>query len=51
MTYRLRPATLLKKRLWHKCFPVNFAKIVRTPIFIEHLWWVFGLSDLFRSIY
>ena len=22
---RLRP-TLLKKRLWHKCFPVNFAK-------------------------
>ena len=23
-----RPATLLKKRLWHRCFPVNF---VRTP--------------------
>ena len=21
----LRPASLLKKRLWHKCFPVNFA--------------------------
>ena len=21
----LRPATLLKKRLWHRCFPVNFA--------------------------
>ena len=21
----LRPATLIKKRLWHKCFPVNFA--------------------------
>ena len=20
----LRPATLLEKRLWHKCFPVNF---------------------------
>ena len=20
----LRPATLLKKRSWHKCFPVNF---------------------------
>ena len=27
----LRPATLLKKRLWHKCFPVNFAKFLRTP--------------------
>ena len=26
----LRPATLLKKRLWHSCFPVNFAKFSRT---------------------
>ena len=25
------PATLLKKRLWHWCFPVNFAKFLRTP--------------------
>ena len=25
----LRPATLLKKRLWHKCFPVNFVKFLR----------------------
>ena len=28
-----RPATLLKKRLWHSCFPVNFAKFFRTPFF------------------
>ena len=27
----LRPATLLKKRLWHRCFPVNFEKFLRTP--------------------
>ena len=27
----LRPATLLKKRLWHRCFPVNFAKFLRSP--------------------
>ena len=27
----LRPATLSKKRIWHKCFPVNFAKFLRTP--------------------
>ena len=27
----LRPATLLKKRLWHSCFPVNFVKFLRTP--------------------
>ena len=26
----LRPATLLKKRLWYTCFPVNFAKFLRT---------------------
>ena len=25
----LRPATLSKKRLWHRCFPVNFAKFLR----------------------
>ena len=24
------PATLLKKRLWHNCFPVNSAKFLRT---------------------
>ena len=24
--------TLLIRRLWHKCFPVNFAKYLRTPI-------------------
>ena len=29
---------LLKKRLWHRCFPVNFVKFPRTPFFIEHLW-------------
>ena len=28
----LRPAALLKKRLWHKCFPANFAKYLRTPL-------------------
>ena len=27
----LRPATLLKKRLCHRCFPVNFAKFLRKP--------------------
>ena len=28
-----RSATLLKKRLWHRCFHVNFAKFLRTPLF------------------
>ena len=26
-----RSATLLKKKLWHKCFPLNFVKFLRTP--------------------
>ena len=34
------PATSLKKRLWHRCFPLNFEKFLRTTIFIEHLWWL-----------
>ena len=25
--------TLLKKRLWHRCFPMNFAKFLRMPYF------------------
>ena len=36
----LKPATLIKKRLWHRCLPVNFAKFLRTPFFTEHLWWL-----------
>ena len=31
----LKPATLLKKRLWHRFFPVNFTKFLRTPFLIE----------------
>ena len=31
----LRPATLLKKSLWDRCFPVHFAKFLRTPTFTE----------------
>ena len=29
-----RPAALLKKRLWHRCFPVNFAQFSRTPTLV-----------------
>ena len=44
----LKPATLLKKRPWHKCFSVNFAKFLRTPLFTEHLWWLllYGVKRL-----
>ena len=36
----LRPAPLLKKRLWHRCLPVNFVKFPRTPFYIEYLCWL-----------
>ena len=36
----LRPANLLKQRLWRRCFLENFAKFLRTPFLIEHLWWL-----------
>ena len=36
----LKPGTLLKKRLWHRCFLVTFVKFLRTPIFTEHLQWL-----------
>ena len=31
-----RPATLLKKRFRHRCFPVNFEEFVRTP-FLQNI--------------
>ena len=34
---RESPATILKKRLWYSCFPVNFGKLLRTPFLTEHL--------------
>ena len=30
-----RPVTLVKKRLWHRCFPVNFAKFLRTRFLLN----------------
>ena len=48
----LRPEVcyfIKKERLWHRCFPVNFAKFLRTTFFIEHLWWLL-LNRIMRSI-
>ena len=36
----LRPVTLLKRRLWHRWFFVNFAKFLRTLFLTEHLRWL-----------
>ena len=42
------PATSIKKRLWHRCFPVNFEKFVRTPFLSEHLGGLLLLQMLLR---
>ena len=33
-------SVLLKKGTRHSCFPVNFAKFLKTPFFIDHLRWL-----------
>ena len=38
-------AGLFKIRLWRRCFPVNFGKFLKTPSFIEHLWWLLMLRS------
>ena len=46
----LRPAALLKKGLWHRCFPVNFAKFLTTPFLTEHLQWLLLSLQLFACV-
>ena len=36
----LRPATLLKKRIWYRYFHVNFVKFLRIPFLTEHPRWL-----------
>ena len=36
----LRTVTLLKKRFWYRCFPVNFSKFLKTPSITKHLRWL-----------
>ena len=35
----LKAWNFVKRRLQHRCFPVAFAKCLRTPFFTEHLRW------------
>ena len=36
----LSRANLLKEKLWHRFFLVNFAKFLRTPFLTEHVSWL-----------
>ena len=35
-----RAATLFKRKLWRRCFPVNFATFLRAPFSIAQLRWL-----------
>ena len=45
----LRLATLLKKRLWHRCLPVNSREISKTTFFAEHLWTTVSKQHFFQK--
>ena len=45
-----RPATLLKKRLWYRCFPVNFAEFLRTPFLTEYIRWLLLYFPRYRFL-
>ena len=34
-SHYIRPAYLLKKKLWHRCFPVKFLKFSTTPFLLN----------------
>ena len=40
----------LKKRLWHRCFPVNFVKLLRKPFLTEHLRWLLLLLNFCMTV-
>ena len=47
----LRTVTLLKKRFWYRCFPVNFSKFLKTPSITEHLQWLLLKTSVNQLIF
>ena len=48
---RLRTVTLLKKRFWYRCFPVNFWKFLKTPSITEQLRWLLLTTPVNQLIF
>ena len=44
-------ARVSKERLWHKCFPVNFVKFLRTPFLAEHFCWLLLIMNFLPVIH
>ena len=40
VSFLIKFLALLKRRLWHRCFPVNLVKFLRTLFLTEPLWWL-----------
>ena len=49
---KLQASGFIKKKDWHRCFPANFAKFLRTPFLTKHLRWLLlkWLSCMIRNI-
>ena len=48
---RPQPATLVKKRFWHRSFPMNFANFLRTPFLTSRGKKLMWKEVYFRLIY
>ena len=44
-----KACNFIKKRLWHRCFPVSFVRFLRTPFLTEHLWFLFHPVSLNKN--
>ena len=43
------PDVFFRRECFHRCFPVNFAKLLRTSFFTKHHWWL--LLSLFLAFW
>ena len=49
--FQALPVTLFKKRFWDRCFPVDFAKLLRTPFLQNPSGWLLLQLDAFHECY
>ena len=47
LSNKVTSCNVIKKRLQHSCFPVNFCESLRKPFFVEHLRWL--LLDVYAK--
>ena len=47
---QVKAGNFSKSRLWHRCFPVNFAKFLRTYFYLKQLRWLLLKKPFSRSL-